>query len=228
MRNERGERSGFTGELWRAIAPIYAEIERLPFLRGLTDGALPAEAFRFYIIQDALYLRDYARCLSLASAKAPHTAVSAMFADHVLGIMAAEGTLHDTFFADFGITRAEVEATPMAPVNLAYTSYLLREAYGGDYATLLGAVLPCYWIYREVGRLLLAQGSPNPLFQRWIDTYGGEEYGETVERVLEEMDRVGAELGPEARAVVTQAFVTTSRYEWMFWDMGWRQEAWPV
>lgn len=151
-----------------------------------------------------------------------------MFAEHVLGIMAAEGSLHDTFFVDFGITRAEVEQTPLAPVNLAYTSYLLRQAYGGDYAELLGAVLPCYWIYREVGQMLLAEGSGDPLFQRWIATYGGEEYGETVERVLEEMDRVGADLGPAQRAAVIQAFVTTSRYEWMFWDMGSRLEAWPV
>ena len=228
MTAQRGERPGFTGDLWRAIEPIYAEIVRLPFLRGLIDGSLPMEAFRFYIIQDALYLRDYAHCLSLASARAPRSDVSAMFASHVLGIMAAEGSLHDTFFADFGITRAEVEQTPMAPTNLAYTSYLLRQAYGGDYAELLGAVLPCYWIYREVGQVLLAEGSPDPLFGRWIATYGGDEYGETVERVLEEMDRVGADLGPEQRAAVVQAFVTTSRYEWMFWDMGSRLEEWPV
>ena len=109
MTAQRGERPGFTGELWRAIEPIYAEIVRMPFLRGLIDGTLPMDAFRFYIIQDALYLRDYARCLSLASARASRGDVSAMFADHVLGIMAAEGSLHDTFFADFGITRAEVE-----------------------------------------------------------------------------------------------------------------------
>jgi len=228
MGTERGERPGFTGELWRAIEPIYAEIMALPFLAGLVDGTLSIEQFRFYIIQDALYLRDYARALSIASARAPRSDVAAMFAGHVVGIMSAEQGLHDGFFADFGITRAEVEETPMAPTNLAYTSYLLRVAWGGEYAELLGAILPCYWIYREVGAALLAQGSPNPLHQRWIATYGGEEYGATVEAVLDEMDRVGAELGASQQEAVRDRFVTTSRYEWLFWTMGWTLESWPV
>lgn len=228
MSAKRGERVGFTGELWRAIAPIYSEILAQPFLRGLIDGSLSPAAFRYYIVQDALYLRDYARCLSLASARATHSEVAALFAGHVQGIMQAEGSLHDTFFAEFGISRAEVEETPQAPTTLAYTSYLLRTAYGGDYAELLGAVLPCYWIYQEVGQVLLAEGSPNPQYQRWIATYGGEEYAASVEAVLDEMDRVGAELGPQQQAAVTAAFVTTSRYEWMFWQMGWAQEQWPL
>lgn len=228
MTAKQGERAGFTGALWRAIAPIYADILAQPFLRGLTDGSLPIDAFRYYIVQDALYLQDYARCLSLASARAPLADVSALFAGHVVGIMQAEGTLHDTFFAEFGISRAEVEQTPQAPTTLAYTSYLLRMAYSGDYAELLGAVLPCYWIYQEVGQVLLAEGSPNPQYQRWIATYGGEEYAASVAAVLDEMDRVGADLGPQQRAAVQAAFVTTSRYEWMFWQMGWDQEQWPL
>ena len=54
-----------TGELWRAIEPIYAAILAHPFVRGLTDGSLPHEAFRFYAVQDALYLRDFARAPGL-------------------------------------------------------------------------------------------------------------------------------------------------------------------
>jgi thiaminase (transcriptional activator TenA) len=224
----RGERAGFTGELWRAIEPIFAAILAHPFLTGLTDGTLPRDRFQHYAVQDALYLRDFARTLSLAGARSPDAAVLTMFASHVVDTMTAEGALHDTIFAELGLTREQVEQTAQAPTTMAYTSYLLRVASLGDYAEVLGVALPCYWIYQEVGRVLLARGSPDPMYRRWIETYGGEEYAAVVDAVLAEVDRVGAGLTAEQRAAVREIFVTTSRYEWMFWDMGWRLEGWPI
>ena len=224
----RGERPGFTGELWRSIEPIYAQVLVHPFLTGLTDGTLPRERFRHYAVQDALYLREFARTLSIAAARAPRTGVLTMFAEHVVATMAAEGGLHDAFFAEFGLSRDQVERTSPAPTTLAYTSYMLRVAALGDYAQVLGVALPCYWIYQEVGQVLLAHGSPDPMYRRWIETYGGEAYAAIVAAVLAEVDRVGAGLTPSQRAAARECFVTASRYEWMFWEMGWRREGWPV
>ena len=225
---QRGHRPGFTGELWRAIAPIYEQILAHPFLSGLTDGTLPRDRFRHYAVQDALYLRDFARTLSIAAARAPRTDVLTMFAEHVVATMAAEGGLHETIFAELSLTREEVEQTPPAPTTLAYTSYMLRVATLGDYAQVLGTALPCYWIYQEVGQVLLAHGSPDPMYRRWIEIYGGEDYAAIVAAVLAEVDRVAAGLTPSQKAAVQACFVTASRYEWMFWDMGWRLEGWPV
>ena len=98
----------------------------------------------------------------------------------------------------------------------------------GDYPEVLGAVLPCYWIYWEVGKALLERGSPNPLYKRWIDTYGGEEFGALVEGVLDLTNRICENLNPTQKARTMDAFVTTSRYEWMFWDAAWKLEGWPV
>ncbi len=103
--NERGERPGLSGELWRAIEPIFAAILAHPFLTGLTDGTLPRDRFQHYAVQDALYLRDFARTLSLAGARSSDAAVLTMFAEHVVDTMTAEGGLHDTFFIEFGLTR---------------------------------------------------------------------------------------------------------------------------
>ncbi len=80
----------------------------------------------------------------------------------------------------------------------------------------------------EVGRELLKEGSPDALYQMWIDTYGGEEYGEIVTRVLDLTDRIGPDVSASDEAKMTKHFRTTARFEWMFWDMGYRQEAWPV
>jgi thiaminase/transcriptional activator TenA len=218
----------FTARLWAGIEDVYAEILRHPFIGGLTSGELPEEAFRFYVVQDAHYLREYARALSVCAARAPDEAAIAMFAQHAAGAIAVERELHDSFFADFGIGAAEVAATPMAPTNLAYCSYLLASAHGASFAEALGAVLPCYWIYREVGAELLQRGSPHPLYARWIATYGGEEYDAVVRAVLELADRVGPRLSEADRAAAAARSAVTARYEWMFWDMGWRREQWPV
>ena len=221
-------RNGFTGELWRSIEDVYAQILAHPFLAGLTDGTLAEERFRFYVLQDALYLREYARALSLAGVRSPNENALVMFNEHSAGAITVERSLHEGFLKDLGVAQEEAEATEASPTTLAYTSFLLRTATLGDYPEVLGAVLPCYWIYSEVGKALLEHGSPNPLYGRWIDTYGGKEFGALVEAVLDLTDETCKDLNTNQKAHVTRAFVTTSRYEWMFWDAAWRLEGWPV
>ncbi len=218
----------FTAELWESIAPIYRAILDHPFIRGLTDGSLAEESFRFYVIQDALYLKDFARSLALAAAKSPQDPWCEMFADHAKTALVVERALHESFFKDWGLSPEQVERTPMAPTNLAYTSYLLRVAYAAPFEELLGALLPCYWIYWEVGKALEEKGSPNPLYQRWINTYASEEYASVVRQVLDVTEQAVADLPEGRRTPVRHHFVTTSRYEWMFWDAAYRLETWPV
>jgi thiaminase (transcriptional activator TenA) len=218
----------FSTELWQGITGIYDAILVHPFLLGLADGSLPQEAFGFYVVQDALYLRSYAKALAIIAGRAPDTAAIEMFARHAADVIAVESTLHGTLLADLGIDPEVAQQAQPAPTTVAYTSYLLATAATGSYAEGLGAVLPCYWIYWDVGKELLRRGSPEPRYQRWIDMYSGEEYGEVVQSVLDVTDQLGPELSPAERAKVHRHFRTTSQYEWMFWDMGYREESWPV
>ena len=217
-----------TAELWNGITGIYAAILDHPFVTGLTDGTLPGDAFAFYVVQDALYLRDYARALAAVASRAPDAAGAEMFARHAAGAISVERQLHESLLAELGIDPAAADAADPAPTTLAYTSYLLAAARGGSYAEGVAAVLPCYWIYREVGRELQRRGSPDPRYQRWIDTYGGAEFDADVREVLAVADRLGPGLGAAERARAHRHFRATSRYEWMFWDMGYRREAWPL
>jgi thiaminase (transcriptional activator TenA) len=218
----------FTGELWQSISDIYREILTHPFITGLTGGTLPPESFAFYVVQDTLYLKQYASALAAVASRAPHPAAAAMFARHSADAIAVERELHGSLLAELGISPEAVAAAEPAPTNLAYTSYLLATIRGGTYAEGVGAVLPCYWIYAEVGAELLRRGSPDPRYQRWIETYGGEEFGAVVRDVLAETDAIGPLLSAAERALVSRHFRVTSRYEWMFWDMGYRMESWPV
>jgi len=220
--------STFTQELWSSISPIFQAILEHPFVRGLTDGSLPEPKFRFYVIQDALYLQDYARSLAIAAAKAPRDQWCMVFAGHVRDVLVAERALHESFFQHWGMSPAEVYATPKAPTNLAYTSYLLRVAYEAPFHEVVGALIPCYWIYWEVGKALEAQGSPHPLYQQWINLYASDEYAAIVQPVLEVMDELAVGLTSIQRAATLRHALVTSRYEWMFWDAAWRLEEWPV
>ncbi|HMB35307.1 MAG TPA: TenA family protein, partial [Methylomirabilota bacterium] len=170
----------FSGELWQSIMPIYAAILDHPFVRGLADGSLSRAAFRFYAVQDALYLRDFARALSIAAARAPQDEWIIMFNEHAAGALKVERALHESFFAEWGLTPEAVTATPLAPTNQAYTSYLLATAYGAPFHEAVAALLPCYWIYWEVGKALERSGSADPLYARWIGTYASEEFGALV------------------------------------------------
>jgi thiaminase/transcriptional activator TenA len=217
-----------TERLWGSIQDVFSAILAHPFIAGLEDGSLDQDSFRYYVVQDSLYLTTFARVLSVCAAKSPEHATIRMFCEHAAGAIDVERRLHEGFFNDFGLSPAQVRSSEMAPTNVAYTSYLLAVAYGGSFPEALAAVLPCYWIYAEVGKVLAERGSPDALYGRWIRTYGSPEFSSIVRSVLQVTDEVGRDLRADEQSRMRDHFRTTARFEWMFWDMGYRQETWPV
>ncbi|MGH8868749.1 MAG: thiaminase II [Actinomycetes bacterium] len=222
----------YRDDLWAAMEPVYLRVLEHPFLGGLTDGTLPRDRFRHFVVQDGHYLREYARALSVCGAKAPTEADTAMFAAHAGGAITVEQEMHAGFLAELddpsGEPRRAAAEEPVLPTTLAYSSYLLSVTHQGSFAEGLGAVLPCYWVYARVGGTLLERSSPDPLYRRWIDTYGGEDFQKVVAEVLALVDRVGTEASDAEKERVRGHVVTTTRYEYMFWDAAWRLESWPV
>ena len=219
--------SNFTDELWNEIQPIYAKTLEHPFLTEMADGTLPQEKFQYYLIQDAHYLRRFSQALSVLAAKAPRAEWSVTLNEHAAGTLQSEQQLHLSIGKAFGVSPREFSSATVAPVNLAYTNHLLATAYSRPFAEGLAALLPCYWIYWEVGKQMLEKGSQVPYYQRWIDQYAGEEYGQQVQAVLDMMNALAADQGAASRQRMRQLFVTSARYEWMFWDMAYRLESWP-
>ncbi len=219
----------FSASLWDdAIAGTYAAILRQPFLNELTAGTLDRGSFEHYVVEDGRYLSDYARALSVCAARAPTDPDIATFARHAAGAIEVERELHAGLLDDLGIDPGVVAAGEPAPTTRAYASYLLATTHQGSFADALGAVLPCYWVYAEVGNELVARGSSDARYQRWIDTYAGDEFQALVREVLAIVDRVGEGLSPYGRASMTHHTAIAARYEWMFWDAAYRRERWPV
>jgi thiaminase/transcriptional activator TenA len=216
-----------TSSLWEQAQPIYAAIQRHPFVTGLTAGTLQRDRFAFYITQDALYLRHFARCLMALGASAPPEA-TALFGRHATDALKVEQDLHEGVVRALGLHAEQVRGAAQAPTCLAYTSFLLAGAFGRPFHEGLAAILPCYWIYQKLGKELLAKGSPEPLYQRWIATYGGEPFDKAVREILDLADATGARLTEAERSPMRNRFLTACRYEWMFFDMAHSLERWPV
>ncbi len=210
----------FSDELRRAADPIWQAQHEHPFVRGIGDGTLPAAKFRHYVRQDYLFLIEYARLLALGCARAPGLAEMTRFAELARAILATEMDLHRSYAAEWGIAADELEAERMTPATRAYTDFLLRTAALGDYAELVAALLPCMWGYHEVGARLAERGRPaDERYARWIDLYAGEEFAELAAWCRELVDEAEG-----ARERMTEAFLTSSRYELAFWEMAWREE----
>ncbi|MDH6194190.1 thiaminase/transcriptional activator TenA [Mycobacterium frederiksbergense] len=218
----------WSARLWQAIEPTYTAILAHPFVTGLTDGGLDETAFAQYVAQDVHYLNDYARALAIVAAKAPTLADTAMFSRHAAEVFDVELGLHNELLPELGLDAATLRAAPVTPTTRAYTSYLLATTYSGTFADGLAAVLPCYWIYARVGAALQQRGSPDRRYQRWIDSYAGEDFAATVAEVLDLTDRVGPTLSAADEASARGHFVVTAKYEWMFFDAAYRREQWPI
>lgn len=222
----------FTERLRQAARPIWESQLRHPFVRALGDGSLPRDVFRFYILQDARFLDELTKTFAYATTKTPDQDEMQRFGELLLNTLAVEKALHQQYAVRFGMSVAEMARVPMSPTNYAYTRHLLHISATGSLAALITSVLPCAWIYAEVGRHFTATlgGPPAPdhPFAEWIATYSAPEF-EAVGAWLRERLNLRAALLPEPElAALEDIFLTSSRYEWMFWDAAWRQEAWPV
>src|SRR3954468_20980622 len=182
----------FSVEAWARNFEAYESIRTMPFNAELAAGTLSPARFRHYIVQDAHYLIGFGRALSLAAAKAPEPDRIVQFARGAETAIVVERALHGGFLRDYGIGPETFAGTPLSPPCDHYVSYLLATAYAEPYEVVLGALLPCFWIYAEVGRDIHARTAPKNPYQAWIDNYAGEEFHAAVRAVIDATDEAAA------------------------------------
>jgi len=218
----------FSERLYRLAQPIWEAQHSHPFVRGIGDGTLEVEKLKFWVRQDYLFLIDYARLLALAVARAPDLPVMRRFADLVHATLNVEMDLHRSYAAEFGISTAELEAEEKAPTTRGYTDFLLRVASLDEFSELIAALLPCMWGFSDIGqRLAQGPGPTDERYVKWIEMYSSAEFAELAAWCRALVDRVAAGLPEDRLRRMEDAFLTSSRYEHMFWEMAWRQERWP-
>ncbi|HEY1935012.1 MAG TPA: thiaminase II [Acetobacteraceae bacterium] len=220
--------TGFSDTAWQRTARLRAAIDALPFNTELTAGTLNAERFRGYIVQDALYLGQYSRVLAIAAARGPDAATLHSFASSALEAVAVEQALHEQYLGRFGVDPASLATAEPSPDCLSYTSFLLATAYHDTWEVTVAALLPCFWIYWDVGSRIAKQADAVNPYRAWIDTYADEAFGEAVRTVIGMTDRAAAATTDAVRGRMLNAFVRSSQYEWLFWDGAYQQRRWPA
>jgi len=185
--------------------------------------------FTYFILQDYVYLLDFAQVLCQGGAKSPNLETLELFARHAVGAVEVERSFHASFGKTLGLTRKQLDAVPKGPITQAYIGHLQSVARSGSLGELVAAVLPCYWIYGEVGRRLYRSRPQRPkIYREWIETYAGEPFWRPVREQIQLMNTIGAAAGSREKKLMTEHFVLSSRYEFMFWDQAYRLESWPV
>ena len=219
----------FSGYLRRQAARVWQAIERHPFLIELHAGTLPIDRFTYFVLQDYVYLLDFAQVLCHGGAKAPDLATLELFARHALGAVEVERSFHKGFGKTVGLSEHDLDKVSKAPVTQAYIAQLQSAARAGTLGELVAAVLPCYWIYGEAGRRLYRNRPRTPrIYRDWIETYASKSFWGPVQEQIALADKLGAVAGKQEKIRMVEHFILSSRYELMFWEQAYRMERWPV
>ena len=201
-----------------------------PFVLALGDGTLPERKFKYYILQDARFLGDLSRVFAAAAVKAPDSESALRFAKLAEDTITVERGLHENYGKRWKMSAQDMTCVPMAPTNYAYTRHMLAVAHSGSAAEITVVALPCAWIYCVLGRHLLKQGPPRKShpYRDWLMLYASPEFAEVQQWMRAQVDRWAKTAGKQERQRMEASFIVSSRYEWMFWEMAWNEEQWPV
>lgn len=214
----------FSEQLHQDALEIWGEIFAHPFLHEVQAGTLPIEKFRYYVTQDYHYLEGFGRAVSIALSKAPDTEALRKLARRVSTPI--ERPLHKEMFELLEIDETEVVRVGPSPTNRAYSDHMIAAALMGGTGVAAAALLPCPWTYHLIGSAITV---PNhPVYGHWATSYRSGLLEESTAAWREMVDRFGDEGGVAVRQAMREAFLTSSRYEYMFWDMAYKQEQWPV
>ena len=215
----------FSDHLLTKGSDLWEEQKAHPFVVELANGTLEADAFRHWVEQDYRYLLDYARVFAVAGCKARDEATMTYAFDVAHTILADEMELHRSFAADYGISRAELEAVQKTPTCLAYTNYLLRTAYERTLAELAAAVYPCGQGYLDVAEHMATIADGEHRYTPFIEKYTSDEFRDSVAWMRTFVDRQADE-SPGMHDAMENAFLTSTRLETAFWGMAYDGETW--
>lgn len=219
----------FSAELRKEANPIFEAIFEHPFVRGIANGDLKKEQLIHYIKQDFEYLSSYIRIYGLAIAKCENREDMEMFNEQISFILNSEIHPHNNFCQVAGVPYEELQGFPLSPSAHQYIRHMLTVAHEGTLGEILAVLLPCAWTYWEIGKRLLDEVNPDHAhpFYEWIDFYANR-INATVNKFCIRIDEWTMDATEKEKAKMKEHFLISSQLEYMFWDMAYKIEEWPV
>ncbi|AXF56975.1 thiaminase II [Salicibibacter kimchii] len=220
----------FSKHIRKSADPIWKASHEHPFVQGIGNGSLDVEAFKYFMCQDYKYLIEYSRVIAMGSVLATDLKTMAGFAKVLDDTLNMEMDLHRSYAERLGISREKLEATTPGPVTLAYSSYMMAEAQKGSVAELIAAILPCAWSYYEIGLELakIPGATEHEQYGEWVRMYASDEFGDIGNWLITKLDELAEGKTEGELDRLEEIFLNTSRFEYMFWDMAYKREGWPV
>lgn len=197
-----------------------------PFIQEIGSGTLSVERFKYYMIQDYLYLYEYAKVFALGVVKSESHTLMELFSGLVHSTLHGEMNTHRSYMKRLHITEEMIQSSPAALTNTAYTTYMLKVAYEGDVLDILTAILSCALSYQFIGRRLaeIPGAAEHEFFGEWIESYACQEYAEMNDTLIHIINKLGENISEEKFERLKRIFITCSRYEALFWDMAYSME----
>jgi thiaminase/transcriptional activator TenA len=214
----------FTEQLWESTKEIYERILALPFNQELMKGTLSMKRFIYYLKQDSLYLMDYCRALSLIASKLDDTEHILQFLKFAEDCIVVEKAMHEKFLSG----HKDERKTEKSPACFAYTNFLMATAAYKSTEEAVASVLPCFWIYRDVGDYIYEHADPVNPYRDWIDTYAAEEFRKATDTAIEITEELALKTTEEVRLKMMEVFKMSVRLEYIFWESGYKKESWMV
>ena len=220
----------FSRHLRQQADPIFEAIFAHPFVRGIANGDLTSERLAHYVRQDFQYLNVFCQIYGLAIAKSSTREDMAFFHQRMAFILNSETHPHHNFADVAGYKLEDLEHGDLLPTSRNYTRHMLHVSHSGSLGELLAVLLPCPLTYWEIGRRLQQEVKPDDShpFKPWIDFYAAHGSEEISESFLGRLDAYAKQAHVAEKARMEDHFLTSCRMEYMFWDMAYNLESWPV
>jgi len=216
----------FTDQLREVTKDSWEQSLNHPFVLGIVNGDLPFETFKYYILQDIYYLKNYGKVHAIAASQAEDFRITAILADKARFTAEAELTVHKEHAEILNITQEDMDHFKPAPTAYAYTSHLYRATMFGNLAHTVAAILPCYWLYADIGKVY-QDATPGPeIYQNWIKFYAGDRFQESTQSMIDLLNMLVEDMNEKEKEKVKEQFVIAKDYELMFWEMSYTFETW--
>lgn len=211
----------FTERLLEQNLDLWEGYLEHPFVKGIAEGNLVIEKFKYYMIQDYIYLFDYVKVFSLGLAKGESFKDLEIMSGSISAVLWEIENVHKVYMERIGITEEEVESMEAHLDNTAYTKYMLYSGYEGDYFDVLMAILSCAWSYNYIAEYINNENSEaknHEFYGQWISSYISEEFREMNRVIAEKVNELAKEMSAKKLLKGNKIFRNCSLFEMRFWD----------
>ncbi|GAB6169521.1 thiaminase II [Clostridium carnis] len=216
----------FTDYLFEEVEEIWEGYLNHPFVEEIGKGILNKDKFKYYLIQDYLYLKEYAKVFCIGVVKSRTMKEMKFYYDSIKGTMEDETAVHIKYLEGFGVKPIEAEKCEYNLVTSSYTSYMQGIALTGDIKEIAIAVMPCTWSYNYIGNKLKEQYLENledNFYKDWIEVYGSKEFDEFTNNWIDYINELCSNIEDYEKEKLRDIFIKASKYEMEFWNMAYQE-----